>query len=112
MSTGIKIREFAENRYKRGRGAISDLASALDMTPSSLQQYLSDRRAPGTPLLKKLLRMGCDLNWLLSDDTDCAIPVSRDFDLMERRDELRNQIAEMGTVLEKMSRELERPLKF
>lgn len=66
MTLGEKIREFAIAKYGQ-KGAISKLAVACDVTPATLQQYLSDRSAPGTPLLKKLFKLGCDLNWLLDD---------------------------------------------
>ncbi len=52
-------------------GKLKDAATAMEMTPASLSQYLHDRIQPGTQILLRLRKLGCDLNWLLADD---AVP--------------------------------------
>jgi transcriptional regulator with XRE-family HTH domain len=37
----------------------------MKISPQQLQQYISGKREPGSKILAKLLRLGCDINWLL-----------------------------------------------
>jgi len=64
MKIGEKIRLFAEKQY----GSVSILAELLGMKPPSLYVYLNNESIPGGEILKKLQDLGCDINWLLSDD--------------------------------------------
>jgi len=38
------------------------------MKPPSLYDYLNDISVPGGEMLRKLMELGCDINWLLEDD--------------------------------------------
>ena len=58
---GTRIRLFAKRKYK----TLKALADALEISPQQLQQYTSGRREPGTKIMIKLLKAGCDINWLL-----------------------------------------------
>ncbi len=58
---GERIRLFAKRKY----GTLKKLAEAMKISPQQLQQYISGKREPGTRILVKLLRLGCDVNWLL-----------------------------------------------
>lgn len=58
-----KLRIFAENF-----GSISALAEALGIAQPSLSRYLSGEVKPGLDFIMKLKDLGCDINWLLSDD--------------------------------------------
>lgn len=62
MSIGERLREFGLEKF----GSIKEFAKAMRMSPPSLQQYLSDRREPGTPVLQKLIKLGCDVEWLMT----------------------------------------------
>jgi len=64
MKIGEKIRLFAEKYY----GSVSILAELLGMKPPSLYVYLNNESIPGGEILKKLQDLGCDINWLLSED--------------------------------------------
>ncbi len=63
LSVGIgnRIRIFAKRKY----GTLKSLAVAMNVSPQQLQQYVSGKREPGSKILAKLLRLGCDINWLL-----------------------------------------------
>jgi transcriptional regulator with XRE-family HTH domain len=61
LGVGERIRIFAKRKYN----TLKALADAMEMKPQQLQQYVSGRREPGTKILRKLLRLGCDINWLL-----------------------------------------------
>lgn len=61
LGIGERIRIFAKRRY----GTLKKLADAMDISPQQLQQYISGKREPGSKILAKLLRLGCDVNWLL-----------------------------------------------
>jgi transcriptional regulator with XRE-family HTH domain len=58
---GERIRIFAKRKYN----TLKNLAKAMDISPQQLQQYISGNREPGSKILIKLLRLGCDINWLL-----------------------------------------------
>ncbi|MBM3300829.1 MAG: LexA family transcriptional regulator [Deltaproteobacteria bacterium] len=62
MSIGERLREFGLEKFS----SIKEFAKAMKMSPPSLQQYLSDRREPGTPVLQKLIKLGCDVEWLMT----------------------------------------------
>lgn len=61
MGIGERMRFFAKKKY----GTLKKLADAMQISPQQLQQYISAKREPGTKILAKLLRLGCDVNWLL-----------------------------------------------
>lgn len=63
---GDKLKIFAKQNF----GTIKKLAESVDKSPQNFGQYTSNNRLPGTQLLKKLYDVGCDINWLLNDDTD------------------------------------------
>lgn len=58
---GERIRIFAKRKY----GTLKRLAEEMHISPQQLQQYISGKREPGSKILAKLLRLGCDINWLL-----------------------------------------------
>ncbi len=59
-----RIRRFGLKKF----GSIKEFAEAMDMSPSNLQAYLQNRRQPGTPILKRLSELGCDIDWLLTGE--------------------------------------------
>lgn len=61
IGIGERIRLFARKKY----GTLKKLAEAMQISPQQLQQYVSGKREPGTRILVKILRLGCDVNWLL-----------------------------------------------
>ena len=62
-----KLRAFGDAKFNR----IKDFAEALGMSDSALQSsYLNGRSIPGGEILAKLNKLGCDINWLLSDQVD------------------------------------------
>ena len=62
IGIGGRIRFFAKRKY----GTLKSLAEAMDISPQQLHQYISAKREPGSKILVKLLKLGCDINWLLS----------------------------------------------
>ena len=61
IGIGERVRLFAKRKY----GTLKKLAEAMQISPQQLQQYISGKREPGTRILAKLLKLGCDVNWLL-----------------------------------------------
>ena len=61
VGIGHRIRTFAKRKF----GTLKRLAEAMEISPQQLQQYISGKREPGSRILLKLLRQGCDINWLL-----------------------------------------------
>jgi transcriptional regulator with XRE-family HTH domain len=62
MTIGQRFRKFGLERY----GSIKEFAKAMRMSPPGLQQYLADKREPGTPVLQRLIKLGCDVEWLMT----------------------------------------------
>lgn len=62
IGIGGRIRLFAKRKY----GTLKKLAEAMGISPQQLHQYISGKREPGSRILIKLLKLGCDINWLLS----------------------------------------------
>ena len=58
---GQRIRIFAKRKYT----TLKNLADAMEISPQQLQQYISGNREPGSRILIRFLRLGCDVNWLL-----------------------------------------------
>lgn len=58
---GNRIRIFAKKKYS----TLKKLAEAMEISPQQLQQYVSGKREPGSKILAKLMRLGCDINWIL-----------------------------------------------
>jgi len=61
LDIGERIRIFAKRKY----GTLRALADAMGIKPQQLQQYISGKREPGTKILRRLLKLGCDINWIL-----------------------------------------------
>lgn len=61
-----RIREFGEKKFK----TMAELARQMEMKPQALQSYLDGKSVPGGNILSRLHSLGCDINWLLSSDTE------------------------------------------
>lgn len=61
LGIGERLRWFAKQKF----GTLKKLSDAMNISPQQLQQYISGKREPGSKILSKLLRLGCDVNWLL-----------------------------------------------
>ena len=59
-----KLREFGIKKF----GSVKTFAEALGMKPPTLQVYLRGISEPGANILRKLKNLGCDINWLLSEE--------------------------------------------
>lgn len=97
LGIGERIRLFAKRKY----GTLKKLAEAMKISPQQLQQYVSGKREPGTRILMKLLRLGCDINWLLGGKESIE-----SYKIYKLENELRrfqssfNQIAELTKKVE------------
>ena len=63
MSIGSRLKDFGENNFT----SVTEFAKALDMHRAPLYKYYNDEVMPGGEFLMKLKALGCDLNWLFSD---------------------------------------------
>jgi len=59
-----KLRSWAVKNF----GSLTKLAEKLNMKLPNLHRYVSGARKPGMPFLMKLQGLGCDIDWLLSED--------------------------------------------
>lgn len=61
-----RLREFGKRNFKN----FAELARKMEWSPQALNVYLSGQSIPGGNILFKLKELGCDINWLLSEDKD------------------------------------------
>ncbi len=101
MDFGQKLKLFAKKNF----GSLSALAENLGMSIGHLSQYVNGVNKPGFDFLSKLQTLGCDINWLLSDDenpppeTD-ALLKRRLAELEEENKRLRDSISRMVLLAE------------
>jgi transcriptional regulator with XRE-family HTH domain len=89
MSLGSKIKAFGLKNFT----SLGEFARALDMSLPNLSAYIHETRMPGSPFLAKMLALGCDLNWLFSDDkTNDATPVNNALTYERRIKQLESEI--------------------
>jgi transcriptional regulator with XRE-family HTH domain len=62
---GLKIKEFCDKNFS----SVVDFSTATGINRNTIYQYFKEEVLPGTPFLKKLRELGCDLNWLFDDET-------------------------------------------
>jgi transcriptional regulator with XRE-family HTH domain len=105
MTIGEKIRFFAENKGI----SLSELARLLGMKPQSLQVYLSGKSLPGSEILMKLRDLGCDINWLLSEDDKSPpdtiqVLLHRIKQLEEENQHLRDSISRISLLTQEINK--------
>jgi transcriptional regulator with XRE-family HTH domain len=105
MTIGEKLRFFAENKF----GSISKLAELLGMKPPSLYVYLNNESIPGGEILKKLKDLGCDINWLLSEDDKSPpdtiqVLLHRIKQLEEENQHLRDSISRISLLTQEINK--------
>lgn len=62
IEIGHRLREFALKRF----GRIKDLSDYLGMAQGGFTDtYLNGRSLPGAKIISKLIKLGCDIDWLL-----------------------------------------------
>jgi transcriptional regulator with XRE-family HTH domain len=61
IEIGLRFRNYAELYFKSS----AHFARELGVSPQSLTNYYNGRNIPGGELLIKLLRLGCNIEWLL-----------------------------------------------
>ena len=64
MSLGSKIKEFILKNFP----SIQSFADIIGIKSEALYRYFNDSVVPSASFLKKLQDLGCDINWLLSED--------------------------------------------
>jgi len=98
-----RLRIFAKRKY----GTLKNLADAMDISPQQLQQYVGAKREPGAKILSKLLKAGCDINWLLggSESIESYKVYKLEMKLRNYKTELR-EISKIISDLENKSRGL------
>ncbi|MEW6702147.1 MAG: helix-turn-helix transcriptional regulator [Bacteroidota bacterium] len=96
MGIGERMRHFAKKKY----GTLKKLAEAMQISPQQLQQYISGKREPGSKILAKLLRLGCDVNWLLGGKE--SIESYKIYKLESELRRLQNNFSQMAALIQKV----------
>lgn len=86
---GERIRIFAKRKF----GTLKTLAEQMEISPQQLQQYISGKREPGSKILLKLLKLGCDINWLLGGNESIE-----SYKIYKLETELRQTHENMGKI--------------
>ncbi len=63
VNIGENLRIFIEKNFKNQ----TEFAKIISMSIQSLHKYLTNQRKPGAEILSKLAKIGCDINWLLTN---------------------------------------------
>lgn len=92
---GERVRFFALKKY----GTLKRLAEAMEITPQQLQQYISGKREPGSRILVKMLRLGCDLNWLLGGKE--SLESYKIYKLETELKKLQNTLSQITSLVQK-----------
>ena len=92
-----RLRAFGDANF----ASIKAFALAMEMSPPALQNYLRGKSEPGTPVLLRLINLGCDINWLLTGEIEGAGPCSDQEKIKELEEEvesLRNRITAISEL--------------
>ncbi|MCX7781983.1 MAG: helix-turn-helix transcriptional regulator, partial [Negativicutes bacterium] len=84
----------------RKYGTLKKLAEAMNVSPQQLQQYISGKREPGSKILTRLLRLGCDINWLLGGKE--ALESYKIYKLESELRKLQQSISQINSVIQKV----------
>jgi transcriptional regulator with XRE-family HTH domain len=95
LGIGERMRFFAKRNY----GTLKKLAEAMSISPQQLQQYVSGKREPGTRILIKFLRLGCDVNWLLGGRE--SLESYKIYKLESELRRLQNNISQISMIVQK-----------
>ncbi|MEG8947183.1 helix-turn-helix domain-containing protein [Rosettibacter firmus] len=93
---GERLRIFAKKKF----GKLKKLAEAMNISPQQLQQYVSGKREPGAKILIKLLKLGCDINWLLGGKE--SIESYRIYKLETKLRQLQEATEQISQIIKKL----------
>ncbi|MCX7797433.1 MAG: helix-turn-helix domain-containing protein [Melioribacter sp.] len=93
---GERLRLFAKKKF----GTLKKLAEAMDISPQQLQQYISGKREPGSKILIKLLKLGCDINWLLGGKE--SLESYKIYKLESKLKELQEATSQIAQIIKKL----------
>ncbi|MBI9070325.1 MAG: helix-turn-helix transcriptional regulator [Melioribacteraceae bacterium] len=96
LGIGQRIRMFAKRKY----GTLKNLADEMEISPQQLQQYISGKREPGSKVLVKLLKLGCDINWLLGGSE--SIESYRIYKLETEIKKFHSGLGQINTIINKL----------
>jgi len=66
LKTKKKLKIFAKKKF----GSVTALADAMGISQPSIAQYTSGKRGIGNKQIERLRDLGCDINWLMSEDDE------------------------------------------
>jgi DNA-binding transcriptional MerR regulator len=62
---GLKIKQFGEKEFK----SVVSFSEATGKSTTDLYRYFNGKVIPGADFIRKLQQLGCDINWLLSENS-------------------------------------------
>ncbi len=99
-----RLKKWGNDNYS----SIDDFANAIGTTKGTLySSYLNGKHMPGSPMLIKLAKHGCNLNWLLATNED----ETTEWAVNEPKAEY-NSLEAQNKKLKKETEELKQKLKI
>lgn len=73
IAVGKRLKEFGSSKFKN----MKEFAEYLGFSPGTFQTtYLKGRSLPGAKIIGKLVKIGCDINWLLHGEKNEVLRVT------------------------------------
>lgn len=103
MNSSEKLELLCQKLFN---GKKADMARELEMSPQSLNTYISGKNSPGTTILIKLAYKGVNINWFLIDRGEMMFiidnPDQEFIRIKEENKRLRDAISSIRLVAETM----------
>lgn len=72
-TVGARLRAFAKQKF----GSLKAFGQAVDLSPSQVSDYVSDRYTPGGDLLTRMRALGLSVDWLLTGEGEMLVTEKR-----------------------------------
>lgn len=69
---GDRLKEFGLEHFP----TLTDFAREIGMSMQSLSMYIHNKREPGTGILRRLEKLGCSIDWLITGKEKIIQPVN------------------------------------
>ena len=106
ISLGSKIKEFGENKFK----TVVSFSEATGKSTTDLYRYFNGKVIPGADFIQRLKQLGCDINWLLSNDNkelnrvSAPVCISTLKELEKENNMLKKEIKNLYSLLSKIEK--------
>jgi hypothetical protein len=104
LSLGVKIKEFGEEKFE----TVVSFSEATGKSTTDLYRYFNGKVVPGADFILRLKQLGCDINWLLSDDNTSNVSKSGNnptIRMLEKENHLlKTEVKNLHSLLSKLEK--------